>query len=251
MELLTCNTVCSSHTVFDQVLFNILWNENPGHWCQGNVLEWNMNDFWATFRTLSPSLCPLMKRNSAHFVFFFAIYESFSWHCSLPCAIRILASYALVPLTTTSLSFVSLLSGHFLEKRRTRYELRIRICYQKWSSFNLPLHLLLTAWAVVCRWHPALPVTPGINPEIVRFNTNSSSEIAQNFNHFKYSLLVNKKNILCEYSSFFKPSTWNYVRLNWINLPRTTLYPNDRYNKTPLCGRAVFAATDFPLHNKA
>ena len=113
--------------------------------------------------------------------FFFAIYESFSWHCSLPCAIRILASYALVSLTTTSLSFVSLLSGHFLEKRRTRYELRIRICYQKWSSFNLPLHLLLTAWAVVCRWHPALPVTTGINPETVRFNTNSSSEIAQKF----------------------------------------------------------------------
>ena len=168
-----------------------------------------------------------------------------------PSAVRILASSALVPLTTTSLSFVSLLSGHFLEKRRTRYELRIRICYQKWSSFNLPLHLLLTAWAVVCRWHPALPVTPGINPEIVRFNTNSSSEIAQNLDHFKYSLLVNKKNILCEYSSFFKPSTWNYVRLNWINLPRTTLYRNDRYNKTPLCGRAVFAATDFPWHNKA
>ena len=98
-----------------------------------------------------------------------------------PCAIKILASYALVSLTTTSLSFVSLLSGHFLEKRRTRYELRIRICYQKWSSFNLPLHLLLTAWAVVCRWHPALPVTTGINPETVRFNTNSSSEIAQKF----------------------------------------------------------------------
>ena len=181
MELFTCNTVCSSHTVFDQVLFNVLWNENPGHWCQGNVLEWNMKDFCATFRTLSPSLCPLMKRNSAHFVFFFAICESFSWHCSLPCAIRILASYALVSLTTTSLSFVSLLSGHFLGKRRTRYELRIRICYQKWSSFNLPLHLLLTAWAVVCRWHPALPVTTGINPETVRFNTNSSSEIAQKF----------------------------------------------------------------------
>ena len=101
--------------------------------------------------------------------FFCAIYESFSWHCSLPCAIRILASYALVSLSTTSLSFVSLLLGHFLEKRRTRYELRIRICYQKWSFFNMPLHLLLTAWAVVCRWHPALPVTTGINPETVRF----------------------------------------------------------------------------------
>ena len=169
MELLTCNTVCSSHTVFDQVLFNVQRNENPGHWCQGNVLEWNMKDFCATFRTLSPSLCPLMKRNSAHFVFFLL-----SMNCLVgivayrPCAIRILASYALVSLTTTSLSFVSLLSGHFLEKRRTRYELRIRICYQKWSSFNLPLHLLLTAWAVVCRWHPALPVTTGINPETVR-----------------------------------------------------------------------------------
>ena len=85
MELLTCNTVCSSHTVFDQVLFNVQRNENPGHWCQGNVLEWNLKDFCATFQTLSPSLCPLMKRNSAHFVFFFfAIYELFSWHCSLP-----------------------------------------------------------------------------------------------------------------------------------------------------------------------
>ena len=50
-----------------------------------------MKDFCATFRTLSPSLCPLMKRNLAHFVFFLAIYESFSWHCSLPCSIRILA----------------------------------------------------------------------------------------------------------------------------------------------------------------
>ena len=240
MELLTCNTVCSSHTVFDQVLFNVQRNENPGNWYQGNVLEWNLKDFCATFRTLSPSLCPLLSMNCLVGI---VAYR--------PCAIKILASYALVSLTTTSLSFVSLLSGHFLEKRRTRYELRIRICYQKWSSFNLPLHLLLTAWAVVCRWHPALPVTPGINPEIVRFNTNSSSEIAQNLDHFKYSLLVNKKNILCEYSSFFKPSTWNYVRLNWINLPRTTLYRNDRYNKTPLCGRAVFAANDFPWHNKA
>ena len=182
MELFTCNTVCSSHTVFDQVLFNVLWNENPGHWCQGNVLEWNMKDFCATFRTLSPSLCPLMKRNSAHFVFFLLSMNRLVGIVAYrPCAIRIFASYALVSLTTTSLSFVSLLSGHFLEKRRTRYELRIRICYQKWSSFNLPLHLLLTAWAVVCRWHPALPVTTGINPETVRFNTNSSSEIAQKF----------------------------------------------------------------------
>ena len=37
------------------------------------------------------------------------------------------------------------------------------------------------------------------------------------FTVFKYSLRVNKKNILGEYSSFFKPSTWNYLHLDWIN----------------------------------
>ena len=112
---------------------------------------------------------------------FFVVSESFSGDCVLPCAIRILASYALVS-TTATLSFVSMLSGHFLEKRRTRYELRIRICYQKWSSFNLPLHLLLTASKVVCRWNPALPVTTGIKPE-----TGSSNELKQ-WNYTKISL---------------------------------------------------------------
>ena len=37
------------------------------------------------------------------------------------------------------------------------------------------------------------------------------------FTVFTYSLRVNKKNILGEYSSFFKPSTWNYLHLDWIN----------------------------------
>ena len=41
-----------------------------------------------------------------------------------------------------------------------------------------------------------------------RFDTNSSSDIAQNFRSLQvYSLRANMKNILGEYSSFFKPST--------------------------------------------
>ena len=46
------------------------------------------------------------------------------------------------------------------------------------------------------------------------------------FTVFKYSLRVNKKNILGEYSSFFKPSTWNYLHLDWINS-----YRNDFVSK--------------------
>ena len=37
-----------------------------------------------------------------------------------------------------------------------------------------------------------------------------------NFDHFKYSLRVNKQRILGEYSSFSKPSTWKYLQLDWI-----------------------------------
>ena len=50
------------------------------------------------------------------------------------------------------------------------------------------------------------------------FDTNSSSEIAQKFVHFKFHLHVNS------YSSFFKPSMWSYLHLDWINLyQKTTL----------------------------
>ena len=44
-----------------------------------------------------------------------------------------------------------------------------------------------------------------------RFDTNSSSDIAPNFRSLQvYSLRANMKNILDEYSSFFKASMWNY-----------------------------------------
>ena len=39
--------------------------------------------------------------------------------------------------------------------------------------------------------------------ETGHFDTNSSVELHKNFDHCKYSLCVNKKNILGGYSSFF------------------------------------------------
>ena len=45
------------------------------------------------------------------------------------------------------------------------------------------------------------------------FDTNSGSEIAQKHRSL-YSLRVDKKSILGEYFSFFKPSTSNHVHLN-------------------------------------
>ena len=39
---------------------------------------------------------------------------------------------------------------------------------------------------------------------------------------------VNKKYILGEYSLFFKPSLWNYLPLDWINLYRNELYLNNQ-----------------------
>ena len=62
-----------------------------------------------------------------------------------------------------------------------------------------------------------------------RLDANSSSDIAQKPRSLQvYSLRVNMKNILGEYSSFFKPSMWNYLHLNRINL-----YRNDFVSKTP------------------
>ena len=44
-----------------------------------------------------------------------------------------------------------------------------------------------------------------------RFDTNSSNDIAQNFRSLQvYNLRANMKNILGEYSSFSRTSTWNY-----------------------------------------
>ena len=43
-------------------------------------------------------------------------------------------------------------------------------------------------------------------------------KLYKNFFHFKYSLRVNKKNILAGYSLLFKSSTLNYLHLSWVNI---------------------------------
>ena len=60
-----------------------------------------------------------------------------------------------------------------------------------------------------------------IRPEALRLH--------ENFDHFKYSL-----HIWGEYSSFFKPSAWNFLHLDWINLYRNYLYWNDFVRKRPV-----------------
>ena len=70
--------------------------------------------------------------------------------------------------------------------------------------------------------------------ETGRFDTRTQAvKLHKNFDHFKKSLQLNKKNILGEYSSFFKPSTWNYLQLDGINL-----YRNDFAAKRPVTERS-------------
>ena len=40
-------------------------------------------------------------------------------------------------------------------------------------------------------------------------------KLLKNFDHFTYNLRLNDKNILSDYSSFFKPSTQNYLHVDW------------------------------------
>ena len=70
--------------------------------------------------------------------------------------------------------------------------------------------------------------------ETGRFDTRTQAvKLHKNFDHFKKSLQLNRKNILGEYSSFFKPSTWNYLHLDGINL-----YRNDFASKGPVTERS-------------
>ena len=45
-------------------------------------------------------------------------------------------------------------------------------------------------------------------------------KIHKNFDPFKYSLRVNNTKTWGKYSSIFKPRTWNYLHLDWINMYR-------------------------------
>ena len=70
--------------------------------------------------------------------------------------------------------------------------------------------------------------------ETVRFDANSSSEIAQKSRSLRVKLAIEQDKILGEYSSFLKPSTWNYLLLEVINLHRSELYWNDFVSKRPV-----------------
>ena len=64
-------------------------------------------------------------------------------------------------------------------------------------------------------------------------------KLLKNFDHFKYSL-HGHKNIWGEYSSYFKPSTWNCLHLDWINFYRDDLFRSDFVLKRPLTMDACF-----------
>ena len=85
-----------------------------------------------------------------------------------------------------------------------------------------------------------------LSAETGRFDTNSNNEIAQKFGHRKhdkYSMCVNKENILGEYSLFFTPCSWNYLQLNWINL-----YRNDFVSTLSATIKPLSAMTMSPGH---
>ena len=82
---------------------------------------------------------------------------------------------------------------------------------------------------ITLEWTPQRTIIPSkgnsISPRVFGgFDTNSSSDITSIFevieifvchkNFEKYSLRVNMKNILGEYSLFFKSNAWNYLHLN-------------------------------------
>ena len=46
------------------------------------------------------------------------------------------------------------------------------------------------------------------------FDTTLSTEVTR-FDHFTYNLRLKEKNIWSDYSSFFKPSTQNYLHVDW------------------------------------
>ena len=96
-----------------------------------------------------------------------------------------------------------------IDQTRTNY-LTCQICWvRRWlftlKRVKLQLNVLVAA------------------TETGHFDTNSSSEIAQKFRLLSVKLAIEQENILGEYSSFFKPSTWNHLHLEGINL-----YRNDR-----------------------
>ena len=64
-----------------------------------------------------------------------------------------------------------------------------------------------------------------------RFDTNPSSEIAQKCCSPQVQFVSEQEKYFEWISSFFKPRTWNYLHLEWINLYRNDLYQNNFVSK--------------------
>ena len=78
----------------------------------------------------------------------------------------------------------------------------------------MSLRIMKPVISIHSRFHPVCAT---------RFDTTSSTEnnTYRKFGHFKHSLRVKKRNICGEYSSYFKPSKWNYLHFDWINVYRS------------------------------
>ena len=75
-------------------------------------------------------------------------------------------------------------------------------------------------------WKPALAI------QVARFDTK-----LHKISITSSKACLNKKNILGECSTFFKPSTWNCLHLEGINLYRNDFYCKDFVSKPPVTQR--------------
>ena len=76
---------------------------------------------------------------------------------------------------------------------------------------------------------------PVVSIQVASIRTQAV-KMHKNFFHLKYSFRVNKKNILCKYSSFLNRRAWISLHLDWINL-----YRNGRSSFRP---SAIFPIQD-------
>ena len=86
-----------------------------------------------------------------------------------------------------------------------------------YRSDNIFLAIKLYQKQIVERPHVPDSITWQVRNS--RFGTSrfdTISNLHKNFDHFKYSLRVNKKTNWDEYRSLFTPRTWNYLHLDWM-----------------------------------
>ena len=107
-------------------------------------------------------------------------------------------------------------------------------CYSEWRQIT-PHVLAQSLGDYLMHWLMRKPV---VSIQVVSIRPQAL-KLHKNFDHFKYSL-HGHKNIWGEYSSYFKPSAWNCLHLNWINFYRNDLFRSDFALKRPLTMDACF-----------